>query len=81
MDLKDYRKKAKELGGNIRVKTWKDPFKGNLYKFVGVVTPVGVNLGNGNVWGKEFMEANRKFFDLQNAMHADADIKAAGYAV
>ena len=57
MDLKDYRKKAKELGGNIRVKTWKDPFKGNLYKFVGVVTPGGVNLGNGNVWGKEFMEA------------------------
>lgn len=81
MDLKAYRKKAKELGGNIRVKTWKDPFKGNQYKFVGVVTPGGVNLGNGNVWGKEFMEANRKFFDLQNAMHGDADIKAAGYVV
>jgi len=79
MDLKDYRKKAKELGGSIRVRTWKDPFEGNPHKFAHVVTAGGVNLGDGNVWGKEFVEANRKFFDLQNAMHADADLKTAGY--
>lgn len=81
MKLKDYRKKAKELGGKVSVRTLRNPFTGDRDQWLNVITDTGVNISNANVWGKDFYEANKKFFELEQEMKDDPELKAEGYRI
>lgn len=73
MNLKDYRKKAKELGGKLKV-------RGNsLGRFVTVVNANCIEIPS--ISSKEFHEANQAYYDLMGQMDNDPELKAEGYIV
>lgn len=81
MDLKEYRKKAKELGGKIRVRTTMMPFTCAYKQVVTVHTADGTNISGDVVVGKAFRDANIGLFQLAEQIENDAELKAAGYVV
>lgn len=81
MKLKDYRKKAKELGGKVTMRTRHNPFTWDPVQWLHVITDKGVNISNADVWGKDFYETNKRFFDLEQEMKDDPELKAEGYRI
>lgn len=73
MKLKDYRKKAKELGGKLKVRS------NSLGRFVTVVNANGIEIPS--ISSKEFHEANQAYYDLMDQMDNDPELKAEGYIV
>ena len=61
MKLKDYRKKAKELGGKLKVRS------NSLGHFVSAVNADGIEIPF--ISSKEFHEANQAYYDLVNYAH------------
>ena len=73
MKLKDYRKKAKELGGKLKVRS------NSLGRFVTVVNADGIEIPS--ISSKEFHEVNQAYYDLMNQMDNDPELKAEGYHI
>ena len=71
MKLKDYRKKAKELGGKLKVRS------NSLGHFVSAVNAYGIEIPP--VSSKEFHDANQAYYDLMNTMKLDPELREEGY--
>jgi hypothetical protein len=71
MKLTDYRKKANELGGKLKVRS------NSLGRFVGAVNADGIEIPS--ISSKEFHEANRAYYDLLNTMQRDPELREEGY--
>lgn len=71
MKLKDYRKKAKELGGKLKVRS------NSLGHFVSAVNADGIEIPF--ISSKEFHEANQAYYDLVNTMTLDPELREEGY--
>ena len=62
MDIKDYRKKAKALGGKITTKTV------SFGTVIGICNNNNINICSGNCWSKDFYDNNTDFFNLHSEM-------------
>ena len=71
MRLKDYRKKAKELGGKLKDRS------NSLGRFVSAENADGIEIPS--ISSKEFHDANRAYYDLLNMMQHDAELREEGY--
>jgi len=71
MRLKDYRKKAKELGGKLKVRS------NSLGRFVSAENADGIEIPS--ISSKEFHDANRAYYDLLNTMQRDPELREEGY--
>ena len=71
MKLKDYRKKAKELGGKLKVRS------NSLGHFVSAVNADDIEIPS--ISFKEFHEANQAYYDLVNTMKLDPELREEGY--
>ena len=73
MKLKEYRKKAKELGGKLKVRS------NSLGCFVSTVNADNIEIPS--ISSKEFHDANRAYYDLLNTMQRDTELREEGYIV